>query len=415
MITVKHISIFKGAFICITLLGLGACSSVTKGTSQDIFVDTKKVSEAKCTLHNDKGSWTLSSTPGTVNVRRGGGDLSVNCEKENYQNGQMIASQGFEPMTLGNILIGGVVGVVVDAASGAAFDYPPTVSVLLTPSDGYVPPEAVEEDSSDNYMANYQGFWTGYEGSGCFEINSWTVDITANASIEKNQLKLSLTHKDNARYDHGSNFNGMDTFTESRALEFGSGYNSVQRIKIQVDESSKRLFVTFDGKCRVYLKQTYKEVIAWNFEGKPAIKTPLELAEANQASVQIADFLEFSGNWTGYEARGCISFSGNPSDATVDATVVDNVFRMKLSHKHTFGSDQGMGLRAEDQFPANGQLAFDPNYDEVDRVYVTANKASDQIFVKFSGSCEITLKRTNRQTLSPDFKGKPALKADFAA
>jgi hypothetical protein len=37
----------------------------------------------------------------------------------------------FQAATLGNILIGGVIGVVVDAASGAMGTYPPSVAVIL--------------------------------------------------------------------------------------------------------------------------------------------------------------------------------------------------------------------------------------------------------------------------------------------
>ncbi|MBL4906601.1 MAG: hypothetical protein JKX94_04040, partial [Sneathiella sp.] len=125
-------SLFSALFI---LFLLGACSSVTKGTSQEIFVETQDVKEAKCTLKNSKGEWVVESTPGHAEVKRGGGALNVQCEKADYVPATQLVSQGFEAMTLGNVLIGGIIGIAVDAASGAAFNYPDTISILMRPID----------------------------------------------------------------------------------------------------------------------------------------------------------------------------------------------------------------------------------------------------------------------------------------
>jgi hypothetical protein len=38
-------------------------------------------------------------------------------------------------MTFGNILFGGIIGIVVDAASGATAEYEPTITIRLTPSE----------------------------------------------------------------------------------------------------------------------------------------------------------------------------------------------------------------------------------------------------------------------------------------
>ena len=48
-------------------------------------------------------------------------------------------SSEFQAMTLGNVLIGGVVGIVVDAASGAAGRYPNSVTLTLAPPGGNAP------------------------------------------------------------------------------------------------------------------------------------------------------------------------------------------------------------------------------------------------------------------------------------
>ncbi len=375
-----------------------------------MVVDTKEVKQAKCTLKNDKGSWIIPSTPGSAKVSRGGGDLAVNCVKENYQNGQMMLSQGFEPMTLGNILIGGVVGVVVDAASGAAFDYPTTVSILMTPLDGYTPPPTPEQEADSdvkNYMADFQGNWTGYLGGGCFEINSWTVDITVNASIEKNLLKIALSHKNNFGNDHGFGLKGMDSFSEDQSLTFDPEYNTVSQVKVNVDKGTGKLVVTFDGKCQIALTRTYKETIAWNFKGKPSIKPKTRTAE-----VILADMSAFQGNWTGYEGRGCLYYRGNPSDVTVNASIQGPTLRMQFSHIHSFGTDEGAGLKAVDNFSPSKTLIFDPEYSGINRVTVKASDSTGGIEVALDSGCTVQLRKTSRQLISDNFTGKAAIKTE---
>ncbi len=405
----KQISVLKTAILCILLLALGACSSITKGTSQDVLVDTQKVKEAKCTLKNEKGSWIVYSTPGTANVARGGGDLSVTCEKKEYEKATQLISQGFEPMTLGNILIGGVVGVVVDAASGAAFDYPPSVSVALKPLDPSSPTNGSSKNNEKLYMSNLQGNWTAHRGEGCFEVNSSPVDITVNAFIENDLLKLSVTHTNVFGDDPGQSLKGLDNFKEDRELIFDPGYDNVEIIKINVDENSENLQVLFDNKCKVTLQKTDQQVISWNFKGKRAIRKAIAATNEN------ADFSSLEGNWTGFKGAGCISFYTYPADVTAYATVKDNIFRMKLTHEHTFGTDQGAGLKAEDRIPVSGKLVFDPNYSEVNEVVVQVDKVNDLIKVSFQDRCTVVLNRTTDQTLPPDFKGKKAIRpvADF--
>lgn len=40
---------------------------------------------AVCKLSNDKGTWYVSGTPGSVTIQRAYGDLIVTCEKGDYK------------------------------------------------------------------------------------------------------------------------------------------------------------------------------------------------------------------------------------------------------------------------------------------------------------------------------------------
>ena len=114
------------------------CASITSGKNQPISVnavcDGQPVVEASCTLMNDKGSWHVK-TPGSVMIQKAYGDLAVDCKK-----GESVASSKFKSKSngavWGNILAGGIIGYAVDAGSGAGFDYPSTMTVILPPPCG---------------------------------------------------------------------------------------------------------------------------------------------------------------------------------------------------------------------------------------------------------------------------------------
>ena len=62
-------------------------------------------------------------------------NVSVICSKDGHFDGASVLSSTFQDMTFGNILIGGFVGLGVDAASGAMNEYPDSVMVVLTPKE----------------------------------------------------------------------------------------------------------------------------------------------------------------------------------------------------------------------------------------------------------------------------------------
>jgi len=55
----------------------------------------------------------------------------VSCRKDCYEDGVGIIPSNFEGMTAGNLLIGGVIGLGVDAATGAMNQYQNQVSIHM--------------------------------------------------------------------------------------------------------------------------------------------------------------------------------------------------------------------------------------------------------------------------------------------
>ncbi|MEJ7808001.1 MAG: hypothetical protein WKG03_19020 [Telluria sp.] len=118
--------IAKSAVLGALMLATG-CASIVSGTSQVVSVETMtdagRVDGASCKLENDKGVYFVT-TPGTVTVRRAYGDMNVACEKAGLSTGVASVKSTTKAMVAGNVLFGGVIGVGIDAASGAAYDYP---------------------------------------------------------------------------------------------------------------------------------------------------------------------------------------------------------------------------------------------------------------------------------------------------
>jgi hypothetical protein len=59
-----------GGFIVLRYFALGACATITKGTTQLVAVDTPGVPSATCTITTQSGPQVVT-TPGTVTLKKG--------------------------------------------------------------------------------------------------------------------------------------------------------------------------------------------------------------------------------------------------------------------------------------------------------------------------------------------------------
>jgi hypothetical protein len=111
------------------------CASIVSGTNQPVTIEThqpdgQQIAGANCKLSNNKGTWFLT-TPGSTTISRSFEDLAVLCEKESEPSGMLMVKSSTKAMAFGNILFGGLIGVGVDVATGAAYDYPAVVRVPM--------------------------------------------------------------------------------------------------------------------------------------------------------------------------------------------------------------------------------------------------------------------------------------------
>lgn len=120
---------------CAAALMLGGCATITKGTTQNVGVDTPGATGAVCTVTSTIGPQTVS-TPGVFVLAKSSAALPVKCTKACYHDSGGVLGSTFEVMTAGNIIIGGVIGFGVDAISGAINKYPDQISIPMVPIPG---------------------------------------------------------------------------------------------------------------------------------------------------------------------------------------------------------------------------------------------------------------------------------------
>jgi len=125
------------AIAAIAALGvaLSGCASIIKGSSQSIAITTPPVSGASCVLSSKEGNWSLMS-PGVVTVEKSKEDIQARCTKSGYQDGVATIPSNFQGWTVGNLLLGGVIGLGVDAATGAINEYPHAFQIPMFPANG---------------------------------------------------------------------------------------------------------------------------------------------------------------------------------------------------------------------------------------------------------------------------------------
>lgn len=120
----------------VVILGslLTGCASIMEGNDQSITVSTvkcEKHGDPICTASN-KDNAVMVRAPGTIPVEKGKSDLIVRCESDDgLARGVFKAASKYESMNLGNILLGGVIGFGVDAATGAMWEYPSGIIVEM--------------------------------------------------------------------------------------------------------------------------------------------------------------------------------------------------------------------------------------------------------------------------------------------
>jgi hypothetical protein len=110
----------------------GGCASPGKPVTQTVQVETPGCAQATCELSNDRGSWQVPRTPGSVSVTTSTAPLRVSCRADEGARGSAGTPSTVAPATGAGAVAGGVAGgVAVGAAVGAtALSFIPVLGVI---------------------------------------------------------------------------------------------------------------------------------------------------------------------------------------------------------------------------------------------------------------------------------------------
>jgi hypothetical protein len=101
-------------------LSVTSCASILTGTKDKITFNSTP--EGAKVFHKGIEKCT---TPCTAEIPRSLSKQMVTFEKEGYNNKEVKLTKTFNPVTLVNILLGGAIGVGIDAATGSLTKYSP--------------------------------------------------------------------------------------------------------------------------------------------------------------------------------------------------------------------------------------------------------------------------------------------------
>jgi hypothetical protein len=140
--------------LLIASTSLIGCASVTGTTGQSVSVIARQsngsaVVGASCELSNAKGKW-YTNTPGSIAIRRSNDDLTVLCSKDGLEPGMATVSSETKGSMWGNVLLGGGIGAVVDHNSGAAYEYPTLIQVMMGKNIKIEPPKLEKDTGSSS-------------------------------------------------------------------------------------------------------------------------------------------------------------------------------------------------------------------------------------------------------------------------
>jgi len=125
---------------------LSGCASLTESTQQNVLVQTvldhREIAGVGCVLYNDAGKWFVT-TPARVTLRKSSGPLRIDCQKEGAGWAYEKVDSKADGNLWGNVVLTAGVGYFIDKNTGAGYDYPATLTVVMhadVQRDGLPPP-----------------------------------------------------------------------------------------------------------------------------------------------------------------------------------------------------------------------------------------------------------------------------------
>lgn len=114
-------NIIPTTFCFSLLILLTSCATILSGINQKIDINSTPTA-ARVTINGE----FAGETPLTAKLRRYKNNL-IQIELDGYEPYEMITKRRFNPISLGNLIIGGGVGMIIDLTSGGIYNIDPSI------------------------------------------------------------------------------------------------------------------------------------------------------------------------------------------------------------------------------------------------------------------------------------------------
>lgn len=123
--------------LCTAPWACAGCATLVDSGVQEVEVravlDHREVAGVGCVLSNSHGRWFVTA-PGRVSIRKSNDSLQVDCGRSGLGSALTAVSSEYGDIKLiGNIVFTSGFGYMLDSRSGAGFDYPPVLTILMRP------------------------------------------------------------------------------------------------------------------------------------------------------------------------------------------------------------------------------------------------------------------------------------------
>lgn len=123
------------ALIAPAALALSACTTFVNNDTHPLHLDAidpagTPIENAECTLNNNRGTVHVRSGE-TVQVFRSRDDLTVVCLHSQHGEARARVISRLVGGTVGNVLVGGLIGLGVDHSSARGYSYPTWIRITF--------------------------------------------------------------------------------------------------------------------------------------------------------------------------------------------------------------------------------------------------------------------------------------------
>jgi hypothetical protein len=106
--------------LIVSMIFLFGCASIIHGTRQNVAINSTP-SGVKVT----KQGVHIGTTPAVVELKRGNKHIVLRFEKDGYEPIEIAMTNKVSGWIVGNILFGGIIGLVIDFITGGAYNLTP--------------------------------------------------------------------------------------------------------------------------------------------------------------------------------------------------------------------------------------------------------------------------------------------------